>query len=313
MNQKKSARMINLGCGGRFHPDWVNADIAPCDLSVIRCDLSQRLPFPDNDFDVVYHSNVLEHIRREDAPAFMRECFRILNPGGILRVAVPDLERICRLYLEKLQQAAAGDAASAHDREWMQLEMYDQTVREKSGGAMLDFLRQNPLPNESFVLERIGQEGRELIAALRNAPSPSPQTQTPPPAPQAQVPPPRKKSQLREIIRRPRTLFEMFGSKSRASPEKNDRRILNDHYLDADCRRALDIGRFRLAGEVHQWMYDRFSLARLMLSAGFREPTLSSPVDSAILDWTKFNLDTLPDGSVIKPDSFFMEAVKPVK
>jgi SAM-dependent methyltransferase len=290
MNQKKTVRMVNLGCGGRFHPDWVNADIAPCDPSVLRCDLSQRLPFPDDDFDVVYHSNVLEHIRRDVALPFMRECLRVLKPGGILRVAVPDLERICKLYLEKLQQAAAGDAASVRDYEWMQLEMYDQTVREKSGGGMLDFLRQNPLPNESFVLERIGQEGRELLAALRNAPPPASQTQAPPPKPQ---------SQLRQIIRRPRTLLEMLG-----------RRFLRDHF-GTDWPRALEIGRFRLAGEVHQWMYDRFSLARLMSAAGFREPTLRSPVDSAVPDWTKFNLDTLPDGSVVKPDSFFMEATKP--
>jgi SAM-dependent methyltransferase len=302
----KLRRLVNLGCGSRFHPDWVNADIAPQNPSVMQCDLSRRLPFPDNDFDVVYHSNVLEHIRRDDASAFMRECFRVLKPGGILRVAVPDLERICRLYLEKLQLATSGDVASAYDRDWMLLEMYDQTVREKSGGAMLDFLRQNPLPNESFVLERIGQEGRELIAALRNTPQPQIQIQS---MSQAKVPPSKKRSQLREVIRRPRTLFEMFGRKSRASPKMDGQKNLNE-CLGADWRRALDIGRFRLAGEVHQWMYDRFSLARLMSSAGFREPTLRSPVDSAIPGWTKFNLDTLPDGSTIKPDSFFMEATK---
>ena len=294
-------RFVNLGCGNRFHPDWVNADIAPHDPSVMQCDLSQRLPFPDNDFDIVYHSNVLEHIRRDDAPAFMRECFRVLKPGGILRVAVPDLEGICRLYLEKLKQAVAGDAASAHDHEWLLLEMYDQTVREKSGGAMLGFLRQNPLPNESFVLERIGQEGRELLAALKT---------TPPPQSQIQSPPSKPRSKLQEIIRRPRTLFEMFGRRSRTTQKMDDQKILNDR-LGADGLRALDIGRFRLAGEVHQWMYDRFSLARLMSSAGFSEPTLRSPVDSAIPGWTKFNLDTLPDGKVIKPDSFFMEATKP--
>jgi predicted SAM-dependent methyltransferase len=310
MNQKKTARMINLGCGSRFHPDWVNADIVPRDPSVIQCDLSQRLPFPDGDFDVVYHSNVLEHIRRENALSFMRECFRVLKPGGILRVAVPDLERICKLYLEKLQQAAAGDAASAHDYEWMLLEMYDQTVREKSCGAMLDFLRQNPLPNESFVLERIGQEGRELIAALRNSPPPELRTQTPPSTPQAQVPPLRPRIQLQEIIRRPRTLFEMLGRRSSTSPETQSQGFLKAHFGE-NWQRALDIGLFRLAGEVHQWMYDRFSLARLMSNAGFREPTLRSPMDSVIPDWTKFNLDTLPDGRVVKPDSFFMEATKP--
>jgi SAM-dependent methyltransferase len=286
MNPKSEARMINLGCGNRFHSDWVNADIAPSDPSVIPCDLSKNLPFPDNGFDVVYHSNVLEHIRRDDALPFLRECYRILKPGGILRVATPDLERICKLYLEKLQRAAAGDSASAYDYDWMLLEMYDQTVREKSGGGMIDFLRKNPLPNEPFVLERIGQEGRELITTLRRA-SPSKQ-----PAPKPRTP-------LQEIVRRPRSIFKILGQ------------IFLKSWFGPDAQRALEIGRFRLAGEVHQWMYDRFSLARLMMSAGFRDPILRSPVDSAIPNWSEFHLDTLPDGSAIKPDSFFMEARKP--
>ena len=285
MLSSKTHRFINLGCGNRFHPDWVNADIAPSDPSVLPCDLSQRLPFPDGDFAVVYHSNVLEHIRRDDALPFLRECFRVLKPGGILRVATPDLERICKLYLEKLQLAATGDATSAHDYEWMKLEMYDQTVREKSGGGMIDFLRQNPLPNEAFVLERIGQEGRELITALKRASSPK-QTPT-------------LRTPLQEIIRRPRSIFKILGQ------------IFLKAWYGPEAERALNIGRFRLAGEVHQWMYDRFSLARLMSSAGFRDATLRSPLDSAIPGWTEYHLDTLPDGSAIKPDSFFMEATKP--
>jgi SAM-dependent methyltransferase len=281
MNQKNSLRMINLGCGGRFHPDWVNADIAPRDPSILQCDLNRKLPFADNDFDVVYHSNVLEHVRCCDALPFIRECYRILKPGGILRVATPDLERICKLYLEKLQSAAAGDAAAAHDYDWILLEMYDQTVREKGGGAMLDFLRQNPLPNQTFVLERIGQEGRELIDAFRHSQ------------------PLRERTRFQEIIRRPRALFELLGCGCLKL------------FFGADAPRALAIGRFRLAGEAHQWMYDRFSLARLMSDAGFSEPTLRSPVESAIPGWTNFHLDTLPGGEAAKPDSFFAEAKKP--
>ncbi len=315
MNVSPSLRMINLGCGHRFHPDWVNVDIDPSDPAVTACDLSQPLPFAEGNFDVVYHSNVLEHIRREQATGFLRECGRILKPGGILRVAVPDLERICSLYLEKLQQAAAGDAAAAHDYDWMLLEMYDQTVREKCGGGMLDYLRQDPLPNEPFVLERIGQEGSQLIDAVRSLPPPAPQspTQTAPAKQHAaSPPPPNKRPGLREIIRRPRTLFEMLRGKSRVLPEVSaPAPAACNKPLSAEEQRALDIGRFRLAGEVHQWMYDRFSLARLMKDSGFVSPQLMTPQSSKIPGWADFHLEVGTDGAVHKPDSFVMECLKP--
>jgi hypothetical protein len=73
---------------------------------------------------------------------------------------------------------------------------------------------------------------------------------------------------------------------------------------------ALRIGRFRLAGEAHQWMYDRFSLARLMLAAGFVEPHRQTATESRIPNWQAFNLDATSDGAVVKPDSLFMEAVR---
>jgi predicted SAM-dependent methyltransferase len=279
----KAARMINLGCGRRIHPDWVNVDIAPRRPEVIRCDLSRGIPYADNAFDVAYHSHVLEHIRRADALPFLRECFRVLKPGGILRVATPDLERICRLYLQKLESAAAGE--TPHDYDWMLLEMYDQTVRETPGGQMSPFLGQDPLPNEPFVLDRIGQEGREIIDGLR----------------QSRAAETRKKPVWREIIRRPRTMFDILGG------------TLARLFLGGDAPRALEIGRFRLAGEVHQWMYDRVSLARLLLAAGFGKPVVCAAGESAVAGWAAFRLDTNADRSAVKPDSLFMEAVKPAE
>src|SRR5262249_43245401 len=120
----------NLGCGQRYHPDWVNMDLVSSGMGVIAPDLGQGIPLPDSSCEVVYHSHVLEHIRRPEVMAFMKGCHRILKPGGIVRIAVPDLERICRLYLEKLEQALAGDVRSAHDYRWLLLELYDQAVRE---------------------------------------------------------------------------------------------------------------------------------------------------------------------------------------
>ena len=286
MSESNSPRMINLGCGSRFHPAWVNVDIVPSDPLVTACDLSKTFPFPDGFFDVVYHSNVLEHIRREDAPAFMRACCRILRPRGILRVAVPDMEQICRLYLENLQRACDNDPAAPARYDWMMLEMLDQTVREQSGGGMLDYLRQNPLPGEDFILERIGNEGRGLLRAIRA------QSVAAPVAPVA------------PIEKKPRKLWQQL-KEILCPPHKEQL-----EQLDAGTASELAIGRFRLGGEVHQWMYDRFSLARLMVASGFVSPQLMTPKISQIPGWPEYHLEIGPDGAVHKPDSFIMECLK---
>ena len=161
-------RMINLGCGNRFHTDWVNVDIAPTHPSVIRCDLSCPIPFSEASFGVVYHSNVLEHIRPETAPTFIGECHRLLKPGGILRVAVPNLEQICRLYLLKLQHAITNEPDADEEYDWIVIELLDQCVRERSGGEMVRYLRRKPLPAVDFIIERIGNEGRQMLSQIHN-------------------------------------------------------------------------------------------------------------------------------------------------
>lgn len=278
---------LNLGCGGRFHPDWINMDMAPSDPRVISCDLSKGIPLPDDHCSVVYHAAVLEHFRRADALTFLRECERVLVPGGCIRVGVPDLEQLVRLYSERLQRAVDGEPAAANDYDWLMLELFDQLVRERSGGDMAAWLGQEPLPNEAFVYQRIGEEGRALVRALRNQRTPASRQ-----APRS----------LRGWLRARRRQFGRLPATAK--------RMLLTVMLSSTDRRALAIGRFRLGGEAHQWMYDRFSLARLLLSAGFRNPVLQDAKTSQVQDWLRFELDALADGTVIKPDLLFMEAVK---
>lgn len=166
-NVVKIMKYLNLGCGNCYHQDWINIDLHSNDPQVLSHDLRKGIPLPEGSCDAVYHSNIIEHFRREDAFTFMKECFRVLKPGGILRVSTPDLEQICRIYLETLTSLKNGDISRDPDYEWILLEMYDQTVREKSGGQMLAYLSQSPIPNEKFVLERIGEEGRGLLRSLR--------------------------------------------------------------------------------------------------------------------------------------------------
>src|SRR5688572_6357699 len=154
---------LNLGCGTRVHPDWTNVDIAETAPGVTAADLTRGVPFPDGRFEVVYHSHVLEHFGRGEGERFVRECHRVLKPGGVLRVAVPDLEQIARTYLRKLEDVAAGDRAAEDDYEWMMLEMYDQSVRDAPGGGMARYLFRRDVPNESFVFQRLGLQSRDAI------------------------------------------------------------------------------------------------------------------------------------------------------
>lgn len=275
---------LNLGCGSRYQPGWINIDIVPQSPEVIQHDLSRGVPLPDASCDVVYHAAVLEHLRCADAETFLGECFRVLKPGGVVRVGVPDLEKICRLYLSKLSTALNGDQAAAHGYDWMLLELLDQSVRESSGGAMRDYLRKNPLPNEAFVYERIGEEGRQLVKALREHQNPD-------------------KRSFASLIRKLQAKLPVLSGAIK-------QRVVF-WLLGSEEKRALKIGRFRLSGEVHQWMYDRYSLARLLERTGFLEPQLHEANTSRIPNWDGFHLDTLPDGQAVKPDLFFMEAIKP--
>jgi predicted SAM-dependent methyltransferase len=261
----KKLPYVNLGCGAHFHPDWINIDIVAMGPGVIAHDLSKGIPLADQSCEVVYHSHVLEHLRRADVNPFLKECFRVLKPGGILRVAVPDLEQICALYLEKLNGALRGDKAAAADYEWIMLEMYDQTVREHWKSPMWDYLNGGKIPNAAFVSERIGKMNAAPPATAPAAPRPL-------------------RAFLKGVLERLDWIKPI---------------------------RAWKIGRFRLRGEIHQWMYDRYSLGQALLAAGFAEPAQQTATGSRIADWEKFHLDTFPDGAIYKPDSLFMEAVKP--
>jgi predicted SAM-dependent methyltransferase len=280
---KRQMRALNLGCGDRFHPHWVNLDFAPTDPTVKAYDLRKGIPYPENYFDVIYHSHVLEHFSKAEAPRFLHECFRVLSPSGIVRVVVPDLECIARQYVEALEKASEGVAGWDCNYDWMLLEMYDQTVREKSGGDYIEYFRQKPFPNWDFVSERLG-----VSADL-----------------------------LRDFVMKGGVRGESNGGR----PHLNWNHIMRNSWtvvrnklirlmLGEKDWNLLQLGRFRKGGEIHMWMYDAYSLARLLRDAGFRNPQRQTATESRILNWSSFHLDVEPNGRVYKADSLYMEAFK---
>lgn len=241
--------MLNVGCGTHMHWGWNNIDFSwlgklrkrmafagmlhragllsddrwsrlqKVDPDIIIHDLRKGIPFPDDSFDVVYHSHVLEHIDREYAVSLPRECRRVLKPGGVMRVVVPDMETIARAYCTTLDQLDGGCAEAEVERERLVNDLLEQMVRSEGAGT----------------------------------------------------------SAQRPLVRFVERMVRGDAGKS---------------------------------GELHRWMYDRYSLSNLLHAAGF-ERIVTQQADTSMVDgWNEFYLDVEPDGAVYKPESVYIEAEK---
>ncbi len=273
-----SRLLVNLGCGSVFHAGWINLDSIPASDLVRRWDIRRPLPFADGQVEACYASHVLEHLPKPNALDLLTECRRILKPGGIVRLAVPDLENIATAYLKSVQDAADDERASRDRHDWMTIELIDQMVRRVGGGDMHRALAEADGDRRKFVLERIGMEAESVFSPV----SPSGQR-------------PGWLSRAAHYGRRSRE--ELAG-------------VLASMLLGSEGRAALKEGLFRRSGQVHQWMYDRVSLKALLERAGFVDVSACRADQSRIDQFAGFDLDTFK-GRVRKPDSLFMEAARP--
>jgi len=248
---------LNLGCGNRVHPEWVNVDydpigalrksllvkplimagiVAPALEGVFYYDLRKGIPFEAETAEVVYLSHLLEHLDRRVVPCFLKDIYRVLKPNGWVRIVVPDLERIVRDYLSALENCRAGVSGAERRYDWAMLELFDQMVRTQPGGEMA--IWQNSIPQDEL-------QPKDHIGKIK------------------------------------RSIRQWMGLNNPAT-----------------------------TGELHRWMYDEFSLSRLLRATGFRNITRCSHTQSHIPCWESYGLDSQSDGSPYKPGSLYMEAVK---
>ena len=89
---------VHLGCGSRIFAGWVNVDACPGKGVDLVWDLRVRLPIRDNSTKMIYSEHVLEHLYKRDAVKLLNECIRILQPGGMLRMGVPDAALYIQAY-----------------------------------------------------------------------------------------------------------------------------------------------------------------------------------------------------------------------
>lgn len=151
---------LNLACGTTLVSGngWVNLDFTPLHPDVQQADLLSPLPFATGSADLVYSSHFLEHVPRARVPDFLAECLRVLKPGGRLRLVLPDLENICRTYLQER------DGGNHERADFVVLELIDQCVRQTSGGALDPYYRGLSADREAkrdlfdFVMARTGHD-----------------------------------------------------------------------------------------------------------------------------------------------------------
>jgi predicted SAM-dependent methyltransferase len=273
-------KYLNFGCGANFHTAWVNIDLVPCSPEVRAYDIRKSFPYPDNEFDACYSSHVIEHLKQNEAQKMVAECHRVLKQKGIIRVVVPDLESIVRDYLNAVEEADSGIISSEPNYDWIMLELYDQTVRSFAGGEMRRFLLSPDISNKDFIRPRIGAEAQNYWEIQ-----------------------PLKKSLWKTISSKQ---SYWFIQKTRIIIVK----LLVAMIAGNEAMQAFNEGVFRNSGEIHRWMYDRFSLRRLLEQAGFIDVRICRADESRIPDFNSYNLDVV-EGIVRKPISLFMEGTKP--
>jgi len=101
---QKDLIKLHLGCGTIYKDGWINID-NNCDNNIQKLDLNwdlrTSLPFPDNSVDFIYNEHFLEHLTVEEGISAIKDFFRVLKNNGVMRIAMPDLERTVKAYFDE--------------------------------------------------------------------------------------------------------------------------------------------------------------------------------------------------------------------
>lgn len=89
---------VNIGCGPHPLPNWINLDAARGEGIDVLWNLEGGLPFPSESCSAILGEHVIEHITKEAAENLLRECYRVLQKGGVVRISTPDAGLYLRSY-----------------------------------------------------------------------------------------------------------------------------------------------------------------------------------------------------------------------
>jgi predicted SAM-dependent methyltransferase len=123
---------LNLGCGSVRPNGWINTDsslnanlqripligkplarifnpVQYDSSNLVYMNLNKTWNYESNSVDIVYASHLFEHLTLKSADLFLKEAYRTLKPGGVMRIVVPDLYQIVTKYLEDYKNASESE------------------------------------------------------------------------------------------------------------------------------------------------------------------------------------------------------------
>jgi predicted SAM-dependent methyltransferase len=107
LRERRNARMlmrnphlrVHLGSGDRPKAGWVNVDLLGHRVD-LAWNLNRPLPFGDGSVEAIFQEHLLEHLTLERGLALIQDCYRMLKPGGVLRIGVPNADAYVRSYCD---------------------------------------------------------------------------------------------------------------------------------------------------------------------------------------------------------------------
>jgi len=176
---------LHIGSGPMVLEGWLNTDLRPRqEKNIIHLDITEKMPFEDNSCQYIYSEHLIEHIKLDDAVEHLKDCYRILKKGGVIRISTPDLSFLLRYfsqdamsdiqynYLKKIIDQNHGDIGIYHPtillnrflRDWGHQFIYDKDVLthllEKIGFEKLMVCR--VMESEEADLQGLEQHGTAI-------------------------------------------------------------------------------------------------------------------------------------------------------
>jgi predicted SAM-dependent methyltransferase len=167
---------LQIGSGPHFFPGWLNTDYFPVSREFVFMDATKQFPLPSDTFELSFSEHIIEHIPYEGGENMLRETFRVLKPGGVVRVATPDLTKFIGLFKPQHTQLEKDYMKWAVDTYYPEVKLY------MPGFVLNNFVRNwghlfiyDPdtlkitLERAGFVDVRQCEPGESQVAGLRGA------------------------------------------------------------------------------------------------------------------------------------------------
>lgn len=151
---------LHLGCGKRPLRRWINIDVLPYAPGPdVLWDLRRPFPLPDDSIDLIYSEDLIEHLEFAKGRQLLGECYRVLRPGGMMRLLTPNLRPVAEAYVQRSPEFLAwygaryGTASYAELlnhalRSWGHVFVYDDELLAQELGA-IGFSLEGQSVNES--------------------------------------------------------------------------------------------------------------------------------------------------------------------